>query len=142
MPLVLFFFNFFFLRNLSWKQWRTFSVFTQPFIDTRKVGGILTKANQTSDFVKSSCDNTCTHENEEISKNKIKKKHWHRLRKKNRDKSWLVRLLVNPLNPTSDQDRISPNNINTILNWRVMRIKKNISQEIISWSNPKFSKLV
>ena len=34
---------------------------------------------------------------------------------------------VNPLTPMSDQDRISPNNINTISSRQVMRIKKNIS---------------
>ena len=33
----------------------------------------------------------------------------------------------NPLTPMSDQDRISPNNINTTSNRQVMRIKKNIS---------------
>ena len=35
--------------------------------------------------------------------------------------------LNNPVIPMSDQDRISPYNINTILSRRVMRIKKNIS---------------
>ena len=33
----------------------------------------------------------------------------------------------NPLTPMSDQDRISPYIINTILSGKVMRIKKNIS---------------
>ena len=32
-----------------------------------------------------------------------------------------------PLTPMSDQDRISPYNINTISSRQVMRIKKNIS---------------
>ena len=41
----------------------------------------------------------------------------------------------------SDQDKISPYNIDTISSRQVMRIKKNISQGIISWSNTKFSKL-
>ena len=41
----------------------------------------------------------------------------------------------------SDQDRISPYNINTISSRQVMRIKKSISEGIISWSNTKFSKL-
>ena len=41
----------------------------------------------------------------------------------------------------SDQDRISPYNINTVSSKQVMRIKKNISWGIISWSNYKFSKL-
>ena len=41
----------------------------------------------------------------------------------------------------SDQDRISPNNINTISNRQVMRIKKNISLVITNSSNTKFSKL-
>ena len=41
----------------------------------------------------------------------------------------------------SDQDRISPYNINTVSSKQVMRIKKNISMGIISWSNNKFSKL-
>ena len=39
---------------------------------------------------------------------------------------------VNPLTPMSDQDIISPYNINTISRRQVMRIKKNISYEIIS----------
>ena len=38
--------------------------------------------------------------------------------------------LVNPLTPMSDQDRISPYNINTILSRQVMRIKKNINYGI------------
>ena len=41
----------------------------------------------------------------------------------------------------SDQDRISPYNINTISSKQVMRIKKNIIKEIFSWSNTKFSQL-
>ena len=49
--------------------------------------------------------------------------------------------LFNPLTPMSDQDRISPYNINTISSRKVMRIKKNISKGIISWLNTKFSKL-
>ena len=48
---------------------------------------------------------------------------------------------LNPLTPMSDQDRISPYNINTISSRQVMRIKKNINKGIISWSNTKFSKL-
>ena len=39
----------------------------------------------------------------------------------------------------SDQDRISPNNINTMSSRLVMRIEKNINLGIISWSNTKFS---
>ena len=34
---------------------------------------------------------------------------------------------VNPLTPMSDQDRISPNNINTISSRQEMRMKKNIN---------------
>ena len=34
---------------------------------------------------------------------------------------------INSFTPTSDQDRISPYNINTISSRQVMRIKKNIS---------------
>ena len=41
----------------------------------------------------------------------------------------------------SDQDRISPYNINTVSSRQVMRIKKNITWGIICWSNNKFSKL-
>ena len=48
---------------------------------------------------------------------------------------------VNPLTPTSDQDRISPDKINTISTWWVMGIRKNINLGIISWSNTKFSEL-
>ena len=40
--------------------------------------------------------------------------------------------LINPFTPISDQDRISPHNINTISCRQVMRIDTNISQEIIS----------
>ena len=36
-------------------------------------------------------------------------------------------VLINPLTPMSDQDRISPYNINTISSRQVMRIKKNIN---------------
>ena len=39
---------------------------------------------------------------------------------------------VNPLTPMSDQDRISPYQINTISYGHVMRIKKNISLGIIN----------
>ena len=38
----------------------------------------------------------------------------------------------NPFTPTSDQDRISPYNINTISSRQVMRIEKNINHGIIS----------
>ena len=41
----------------------------------------------------------------------------------------------------SDQDRISPYNIDVISSIQVMRIKENISQGIICWSNTKSSKL-
>ena len=46
---------------------------------------------------------------------------------------------LNPFTPTSDQDRISPYNINTISSRQVMRIEKIINHGIISWSNTKFS---
>ena len=39
---------------------------------------------------------------------------------------------LNPLTPMSDQDRISPYNINTISTGQVMRIQKNINLGIIS----------
>ena len=48
---------------------------------------------------------------------------------------------LNPLTPMFDQDRISPNNINTVSSRQVMRIKKNIDKGIISWSNTKFLQL-
>ena len=35
--------------------------------------------------------------------------------------------MFNPLIPVSDQDRISPDNINTISNRQMMRIKKMIN---------------
>ena len=41
---------------------------------------------------------------------------------------WLLTLSL----PTSDQDRISPYNINTISSRQVMRIEKNINDGIIS----------
>ena len=50
-------------------------------------------------------------------------------------------LFFNTLTPMSDQDKISPYNIDTISSRQVMRIKKNINQGIVSWSNTKFSKL-
>ena len=56
--------------------------------------------------------------------------------------SFLLTLFsLNPLTPMSDQDRISPYNINTISARWVMRIKKNINLGRISWSNPKFLEL-
>ena len=49
---------------------------------------------------------------------------------------------VNLLTPMSDQDVISPHQINTtISNRQVTRIEKNISKGIISWFNTKFSEL-
>ena len=39
---------------------------------------------------------------------------------------------INPFTPTSDQDRISPYNNDTISSRQVMRIEKNISYGIIS----------
>ena len=39
--------------------------------------------------------------------------------------------LINPFTPTSDQERISPYNINTISSRQVMRIEKNINYGII-----------
>ena len=48
---------------------------------------------------------------------------------------------VNPFATTSDQERISPYNINTISSRQVMRIEKNINYGIICWSNTKFSEL-
>ena len=48
--------------------------------------------------------------------------------------------LLNPMmSPTSDQDWISLNCINTIPSSPVMRIKKSINLGIISWSNNEFS---
>ena len=41
----------------------------------------------------------------------------------------------------SDQDRISPYDINTISSRIVMRLEKNINKEIISWLNTEFSEL-
>ena len=44
-----------------------------------------------------------------------------------------------PLTSMSDQDQISPYNINALSTKWVTRIKKNINLRIISWSNTKFS---
>ena len=41
----------------------------------------------------------------------------------------------------SDQDRISPYNINTISDKQVTKIKKNVNLDIISWFTNTFSKL-
>ena len=62
-----------------------------------------------------------------------------RVRNKIQDHFFLLHLKL--LTPKGDQDRISPYNINTISSRKVMRKKKNINQEIISWSSNKFSKL-
>ena len=48
---------------------------------------------------------------------------------------------LNPLTPMSDQDRISPYNINTVSSRQAMGIKNNINLGIISWSSTKFSEL-
>ena len=40
---------------------------------------------------------------------------------------WIVNLPFNPLTPISDQDRISPYNVNAISGRQVMRIKKTIN---------------
>ena len=50
-------------------------------------------------------------------------------------------LWLNPLTPISDQDRISPYNIDTISSSQVMRMIKNINQEISMWFNTKFSRI-
>ena len=47
----------------------------------------------------------------------------------------------NPLIPVSDQDRISPYNINTKSRRKVMSTRKSINWGIISWSNTKFSEV-
>ena len=44
----------------------------------------------------------------------------------------LFQVDLNPFTPTSDQDRISPYNINTLSSRQVMRIEKNINHGIIS----------
>ena len=46
--------------------------------------------------------------------------------------SLVVILNFNPLTLMSDQDRISPFNINTISRRQVMRIKENLNERIIS----------
>ena len=46
-----------------------------------------------------------------------------------------------PLTPMSDQERISPHNINTITTIQVMRIEKNVNVGINSQFNTKFSEL-
>ena len=51
-------------------------------------------------------------------------------------------LIINPLTLRSDQDRISPYNINSMSRRQVIRINRNISQAINSWSNTKISKLM
>ena len=55
--------------------------------------------------------------------------------------SKVLRSQVNPLTPMSDEDRISPYNINTISSRQVVRIKKYINLGIVSRSNTKFSEL-
>ena len=53
----------------------------------------------------------------------------------------VTKQLINPLTPMTDQDRISPYNINTISTRYEMRMKKNTNLGIIRWSNTKFSEL-
>ena len=48
---------------------------------------------------------------------------------------------LDPLIPISDQDRISPHNINTKSRRQVMRSKKGIDLRIISRSNTNFSEV-
>ena len=55
--------------------------------------------------------------------------------------SWGFKWEIYPFTPISEQDRISPYNINTISSRQAIRIRTNISKGIISWSNTKFSKL-
>lgn len=54
------------------------------------------------------------------------------LKKKKKDSlsfiSKIQLLCINPVTPTSDQDRISPHSINTIPTRQVMRITKNINK--------------
>ena len=52
-----------------------------------------------------------------------------------------VWVLVNLLTLVSDQERISPYNINTTSRRYVMRIKEIINKGIDRWSNTKFSEL-
>ena len=56
-------------------------------------------------------------------------------------RNWFVIKIYSPITPMSDQDKISPYNINTISSMQVMKIKKNNSKGIIHWSNTKFSEL-
>ena len=55
--------------------------------------------------------------------------------------SKVFRSQINLLTPMSDEDRISPNSINTISSRQVVRKKKYINLGIISRSNAKFSEL-
>ena len=43
-----------------------------------------------------------------------------------------VKRIFNPFTPTSDRERISPYNINTISSRQVMRIEKNMNYGIFS----------
>ena len=49
--------------------------------------------------------------------------------------------ILNPSTPMSDQDWISPYYFKPTSSRQVMRIKKNIIEGIINWSNNKFSKI-
>ena len=49
---------------------------------------------------------------------------------------------LNPLNPNSDQQQFSPNNIHTLSRDKVMRINKMIIIEKIPWPFIKFSQLI
>lgn len=53
---------------------------------------------------------------------------------------WVLHSSFIPLTPLRDQNRISPDNIvfNTKSTRHVIKISKNITEEIISWSNTNF----
>ena len=65
---------------------------------------------------------TCIYDKTEIEKNFLKPGKWGGV-----GKDIEIRIIINPLIPMSDQNRISFDNINTISSRQVMRLKKNIN---------------
>ena len=62
---------------------------------------------------------TCTYDKTEIEKKFLQPGKWGGV-----GKDIEIRVIINPLIPMSDQNRISPDDINTISSRQMMRIKK------------------
>ena len=52
--------------------------------------------------------------------------------------SVLLKYFANPLNPMSDQNRVSPYNITTVLSRKVMQVYQNINKQLLVDPMPSF----